>query len=177
MKRASQKSKIERLEQKTFRFNIGRTTWFTGHGDKGCLWLQATKFGKEVGNRHIRHFAVNDDHIDHCLILLTGQERLTSGGEVENLKIELDKKTTQGVSNETLVIRKQVPTPSSVSNSSSQPCWLAVPQTMASPIPVPSFWGLVVKNGSKILSRMASGIPVPRSRTSSTTRPNSSSRV
>ncbi len=59
--------------------------------------------------------------------------------------------------------------------SESSPCWLwtlivpplccTIPNTVASPSPVPLPAPLVVKNGSKICVRVASSIPEPVSRT------------
>ena len=49
-----------------------------------------------------------------------------------------------------------------------------MPRQMESPSPVPTPWGLVVKNGSKIRSAISGGIPLPVSRTSTTARPRAS---
>ena len=66
-------------------------------------------------------------------------------------------------------IRKVAPFPTSLRTSMVPPDCFAKPNTMLrpSPLPVPTF--LVEKNGSNILSRMASGMPVPLSITSTTT--------
>src|SRR5258708_6775763 len=59
-------------------------------------------------------------------------------------------------------MKNVVPLPDSVSKRSVPPCLLTTTlRAMASPCPVPFPTSLVVKKGSKILSRAASGMPVP----------------
>ncbi len=70
-----------------------------------------------------------------------------------------------------MMTRNVVPLPTEVS-SSIRPPWAAtiLPLT-ARPSPVPSPTSRVVKNGSKIRSRISAGIPCPVSRTSAITLP------
>ena len=49
------------------------------------------------------------------------------------------------------------------------PVCFTIPYTVESPSPVPLPTSLVVKNGSKILSMMSEGMPVPLSLTSTST--------
>ena len=73
--------------------------------------------------------------------------------------------------------RNVLPRPISLSTAISPPSALRMPLQIQSPSPVPSPAGLVVKNGSKIRSRISGGIPTPVSRTSTTARPRPSVRV
>ena len=75
------------------------------------------------------------------------------------------------------VTRKVLPRPISLSTRTSPPSALKMPLQIQSPRPVPSLAGLVVKKGSRIRSRISSGIPIPLSRTSTTARPVPSVRV
>src|SRR5229473_1116724 len=73
--------------------------------------------------------------------------------------------------------RKTVPLPSWLWTVISPPSDVTMRWQMASPRPVPRPTGLVVKNGLEIRPRIASGIPVPVSRTSTATRSTPSRRV
>ena len=69
------------------------------------------------------------------------------------------------------VTMNSVNAPGSVSTSKLPPCCLTMMSKLSDrPRPVPSPAGLVVKNGSKIFARTASGMPVPLSRTRISTR-------
>ena len=70
-----------------------------------------------------------------------------------------------------------LPFPLSLSTLISPPSALRMPLQIQSPSPVPSPAGLVVKNGSKIRSRISGGIPPPVSRISTTAWPRPSVRV
>src|SRR5271166_4233583 len=64
------------------------------------------------------------------------------------------------------LMKKVVPWPSSVSNQIFPPCFLTITACARDrPCPVPLPTSLVVKNGSKTLVRIASGMPVPVSAT------------
>ncbi len=67
------------------------------------------------------------------------------------------------------------PRPGSLSTRIVPPWRRTIPYTVARPRPVPRSRSLVVKNGSKILSRVASSIPHPVSATASHTCPPPSS--
>ncbi len=62
-----------------------------------------------------------------------------------------------------------VPRPGSLSTQMVPPLCVTIPKTVARPSPVPWPSGLVVKNGSKIRSRVAASIPIPVSLTASRT--------
>ncbi len=57
--------------------------------------------------------------------------------------------------------RSFVPTPGSESAQMCPSDYLTIPYTVARPRPVPTPFGLVVKNGSKIFSRAAASMPQP----------------
>ena len=59
--------------------------------------------------------------------------------------------------------------PGSLYTETSPPLCLATPNTMERPRPVPLFFGLVEKNGSKILSLVLASMPSPLSLTASMT--------
>ena len=59
------------------------------------------------------------------------------------------------------LIRNVVPCPGSLSTPMVPPCSSTMPRQSDSPSPVPSPGGFVVKKGSKILARIAAGIPGP----------------
>ena len=63
-----------------------------------------------------------------------------------------------------------VNSPSCDSTFISPPCRRTMSLEIESPSPVPSLVALVVKNGSKILAFTSSGMPVPLSRTRTSTR-------
>ena len=60
---------------------------------------------------------------------------------------------------------KRLPRPGVLSTAIAPPCAETMPCTTASPSPVPCPTGLVVKNGSKTRSRVASSMPQPLSLT------------
>src|SRR5215467_8349414 len=62
-----------------------------------------------------------------------------------------------------------LPLPTVVETSTAPPSPLTMPCTSERPRPVPTPTSLVVKNGSKILSKISAGMPVPESDTSMTT--------
>jgi hypothetical protein len=62
-----------------------------------------------------------------------------------------------------------VPFPTSLRTSIRPPLRSTMPSTVDKPRPVPDSSALVVKNGSKIRSRVAASIPHPLSLTSSDT--------
>src|SRR5215472_5919364 len=67
-------------------------------------------------------------------------------------------------------IVNSVNSPSRLSTAIVPPCcWVTMSQLIERPKPVPSPVGLVVKNGWKSLSRVSGGIPVPLSRTRTST--------
>ena len=65
---------------------------------------------------------------------------------------------------------KTAPFPGSLVTLTSPPCSRTMPSTIASPRPVPTPAGLVVKNGSKIREAIAGGMPGPSSLTSNCAR-------
>ncbi len=65
-------------------------------------------------------------------------------------------------------MRKQVRVKGWLSTSIRPPCFVTMPWHVARPRPTPFPGGLVVKNGSKMRGRIASGMPGPLSQTSMT---------
>ena len=74
-------------------------------------------------------------------------------------------------------MRNSVPLPTSLSNVIVPFMFVTMRCEIASPRPVPTPTGLVLKNGVNSRGRTSGGIPVPVSRIDTTTRPAGSTEV
>jgi hypothetical protein len=128
---------------------------------------------------HALHVEIGDDDVD--IVLGQRRDRVRAAAERHDVEAALLEAELDEIDHLALVVddkhfRHEVPAgrytvnveplPGVETTSIHPPCSRTMPHVTLSPRPVPSPTSFVVKNGSKIRSRVASSIPVPVSWTS-----------
>src|SRR4051812_48294285 len=170
----------------------------TGQCNTHHVWPPLDHLLEQRGTIHLWHALVRDDHVEwpllHCFDRvasavdefhrpLVAQPVQPHAQSIEELRLVVYEQdpfhdglaTARPLRGSTRVNRD--PTPVSLCSSMRPPCFSTIDRVIASPWPVPLPTSFVVKKGSKMRSRILSGMPQPLSCTCTRTNPSSASVV